>query len=98
MHAAATIAPPYTTPVTGNTFFLNTTASAYLDAERACTTNGGHLAWYVSAAEQYDVEMFYIKGEGLTGPWQGYDAIVVASQPPLLPARHRIRSMLHLVF
>jgi hypothetical protein len=55
-------APPYTTPTTGNTFFLNTTASTFLEAELGCTTNGGHLAWYLSAAEQYDVEQFYIRG------------------------------------
>jgi hypothetical protein len=55
-------APPYTTPTTGNTFFLNTTASTFLEAELGCTTNGGHLAWYLTAAEQYDVEQFYIRG------------------------------------
>ena len=54
-------APPYTTPTTGNTFFLNTTASTFLEAELGCTTNGGHLAWYLTAAEQYDVEQFYIR-------------------------------------
>ena len=60
--AAPVEAPPYTTPTTGNTFFLNTTASTFLEAELGCTTNGGHLAWYLTAAEQYDVEQFYIRG------------------------------------
>ena len=38
--------------MTGNTFFLNTSRTAYFDAELACTTNGGHLASYLTPAEQ----------------------------------------------
>ncbi len=48
-------APPYTAS-TGNTFFLNTTLTAFFDAERACTNNGGHLASYLTPAEQFEVE------------------------------------------
>ena len=48
-------APPYTAS-TGNTYFLNTTLTAFFDAERACTNNGGHLASYLTPAEQFEVE------------------------------------------
>ncbi len=45
-------APAYTTPSTGNTFWLNTTPTGFFEAELACTTNGGHLASYLNRQEQ----------------------------------------------
>ncbi len=45
-------APAYTTPSTGNTFWLNTTPTGFFQAELACTTNGGHLAGYLNRQEQ----------------------------------------------
>jgi hypothetical protein len=48
--------PPYTAQITGSTFFLNLTHSSHQDAEASCSANGGHLAAYVSAEEQKEVE------------------------------------------
>ncbi len=48
--------PPYTTVTTGNTFFLNLTFTGHADAEANCAANGAHLAHYMSADEQKEVE------------------------------------------
>ncbi len=43
---------PYTVNSTGATFYLNTTRSNFTYAESMCMRNGGHLAAFVSGAEQ----------------------------------------------
>jgi hypothetical protein len=45
-------APAYTVPATNATFFLNTSHVSQQEAEDACVANGGHLASFVSLAEQ----------------------------------------------
>lgn len=59
--AAALVAPAFTAPSTGNTFFLNTSYMNFSSAESACAASGGHLASYLSQQEQAEVEQFYIK-------------------------------------
>ena len=52
--------PPYTAKSSGNTFLLNLTLVDQANAEIQCQKYGGHLAAYVSAAEQAEVEKFYM--------------------------------------
>ena len=52
--------PPYTAKSTGNTFLLNLTLVDQAAAKMQCQNYGGHLAAYVSAAEQAEVEKFYM--------------------------------------
>jgi hypothetical protein len=51
-HAGFGPAPAYTVPATNATFFLNTSHVSQAEAEAACVANGGHLAAFVSLAEQ----------------------------------------------
>jgi hypothetical protein len=55
---------PYTAKSTGNTFLPNLTFVDQVTAEAQCMKYGGHLAAYVSAAEQAEVEKFYIEKVG----------------------------------
>lgn len=48
--------PPYTTQITGNTFWLNVSYASHADAEASCSAHGGHLSAYVSMEEQKEVE------------------------------------------
>jgi hypothetical protein len=60
-HAAPVATPPYTSSLSGATFYLNTTASTFEAAQAACNANGGHLASYGTTAEQLEVEQWFIK-------------------------------------
>jgi hypothetical protein len=50
--AAPGVSVPYTATSTNATFYLNTTRSNFTYAESMCMRNGGHLAAFVSDAEQ----------------------------------------------
>ncbi len=52
--------PAYTTKSTGNTFQLNLSSVDQATAQEQCQSYGGHLAAYVSNAEQTEVEQFYM--------------------------------------
>lgn len=58
---------PFINPTNNNTYILNSTLADFDLAEAYCLASGGHLASFSSAAEQYDVEQFYIK-KGLLFP------------------------------
>jgi hypothetical protein len=50
----------YKTPVTNNTFSFNLAPMTQADAEAHCQRQGAHLAAFISAAEQADVERAYM--------------------------------------
>jgi hypothetical protein len=50
----------YTSNVTATTYILNTSYAGFMDAEAACNSNGGHLAYFETADEQEEVEAYYV--------------------------------------
>jgi hypothetical protein len=66
------VAPAFTAPSTGNTFFLNTSYMNFSSAETACAASGGHLAAYISQQEQAEVEQFYIRNGYLLPAFHRY--------------------------
>ncbi len=50
----------YKTAVTSNTFSFNLAPRTQADAEAHCQRQGAHLAVFTSAAEQADVEKYYM--------------------------------------
>ncbi len=54
----------YTANTTGVTFAFFPYKTASPNAEQACSTIGGHLAAFTSAAEQSEVEQYYISKVG----------------------------------
>ena len=49
---------------TGDTFYLNTTPSTFDEAGEGCKKGGGHLAAFVSADEQAEVEQVGCDADG----------------------------------
>jgi hypothetical protein len=50
----------YVSNTTNSTYILNTTKTDFKAAQRACNNQGGHLVSYSSAAEQVEVESYYV--------------------------------------
>ena len=50
----------YVSNVTNATYLLNTTKVDFKTAQRTCNLQGGHVVSYISAAEQVDVENYYV--------------------------------------
>jgi hypothetical protein len=81
------VAPAFTAPSTGNTFFLNTSYMNFSSAESACAASGGHLASFLSQQEQAEVEQFYIRNGYLL---PAFHRSVSASQLLSLVTGHRV--------
>ena len=61
----------YTSPKTGNKYYMVSNPANGLAAEVNCNVLGGHLVQYSSAMEQQEVEQAFIKQGGLIGAHHG---------------------------
>jgi hypothetical protein len=73
---------PYVSGVSGYEFTLYTTTMNQSFAEIECNANGGHLASYTSAEEQFDVEQYYISNFWLLPAWHKAYWIGLYSESP----------------
>ncbi len=59
--------PVMTTASTNASFYFNTTFTTFLDAEKSCKDNGGHIAGYKTNEEQLEVGCGRGEGGGAAG-------------------------------